>query len=442
MRLLHPVLIFPEGCLSRYKDLIVSNSRLFRAATEFGLDRYIITKMYSVQKPVYVEDLVEISPIDQMKKRRKLSTKTVADVVESLIGISYIDGGLDKALACTSLLLPDKKMKWQSIDNCRRILFNNAPDNMGIPLTMRRVEELIGYTFKKKSLLVEALTHGSYNVPGVVACLDRLEFLGDAVLDYVVVTALFDTPGLKNSDMHLLKTALVNADILGFLVMEWVVEEERAEIEVLTAAGEPIVDEDTTEVRNREGTQVRMKSVMVKHALWSFLRHLSPDMGVVQQATQKRHKMMRDEIIKMLRTGSHYPWALLAKLQVQKFYSDVFESILGAVWVDSGNMEECKAIVRRAGILPLMERLLADRVHIVHPKEELGRLAVSEKVEYVVEVQNEGDEAEKEIVCRVTVGGRCLAEVKGGTTREEARTRAAEVACMVMKGTWVGDMES
>lgn len=54
------------------------------------------------------------------------------------------------------------------------------------------------------------------------------------------------------------------------------------------------------------------------------------------------------------------------------------------------------------------------------------------KVEYEVE-EGEGEDGEGGFVCRVKMGGRCLAEVGGSRSREEAEIRAAEVACCVLE---------
>ena len=50
------------------------------------------------------------------------------------------------------------------------------------------LEEALGYKFKDRKLIIEALTHKSYKQPYDN---ERLEFLGDAVLDLVVGEYLF-----------------------------------------------------------------------------------------------------------------------------------------------------------------------------------------------------------------------------------------------------------
>jgi ribonuclease III len=54
------------------------------------------------------------------------------------------------------------------------------------------VETVIGYKFKNKKLLKEALTHKSYSVEhGLKAYNERLEFLGDSILGLIVSYYLF-----------------------------------------------------------------------------------------------------------------------------------------------------------------------------------------------------------------------------------------------------------
>jgi dsRNA-specific ribonuclease len=417
----------------------VSNSRLFKAAVDFGLDRYIIHKAFTMQKwrPTYVEDLLDNPP--SATETRKLSTKILADVVEALIGTSYISGGLPKALACISLFLPD--FDWQSIEHGREVLNNEAPSDEVLPVTMQPLEQLIGYTFTKKALLIEAMTHPSCNGPSIRASLDRLEFLGDAILDYVVVKALFaiDSPTpLENSTLHLLRTALVNADILAFLVMECATTEDRIDVDTIPT---PTTTNDPKSSRE-ERNQIILTKTDHPRRLYTFLRHASQDLASAQRATALRHAALRARIWHALNYGSHYPWALLCRLQAQKVYSDVFESLLGAVWVDSGSMEACEGVLERVGIFGVMRRLLADGVWLLHPKEELGRLAGGSKVEYVVVGSEggvggegaEGAEGERVFACQVLVGGVEVGRSEGALSREEARTRAAEVGVRDLKG--------
>lgn len=70
------------------------------------------------------------------------------------------------------------------------------------------LEEKIGYKFQDKKLIIEALTHKSYKQPYDN---ERLEFLGDAVLDLIVGEYLFVK--FRNSDegkLSKIRASLVN----------------------------------------------------------------------------------------------------------------------------------------------------------------------------------------------------------------------------------------
>ncbi len=57
---------------------------------------------------------------------------------------------------------------------------------------MIELEKSIGYTFKNKDLLKVALTHSSYANEHQVECNERLEYLGDAVLDLCISCHLYE----------------------------------------------------------------------------------------------------------------------------------------------------------------------------------------------------------------------------------------------------------
>ena len=56
---------------------------------------------------------------------------------------------------------------------------------------MRELEEKIGYVFKNKELLKHSLTHCSYGAEHNVSHNQRLEFLGDAVLENVISNYIY-----------------------------------------------------------------------------------------------------------------------------------------------------------------------------------------------------------------------------------------------------------
>jgi len=74
--------------------------------------------------------------------------------------------------------------------------------------SLEKLYECLDYQFKNKNLIIEALTHKSYTREYNN---ERLEFLGDAVLDLVVGEFLFNTfPEAEEGILSKLRAALVN----------------------------------------------------------------------------------------------------------------------------------------------------------------------------------------------------------------------------------------
>ncbi len=77
---------------------------------------------------------------------------------------------------------------------------------------MNALEKNLGYTFKNKSLLSNALTHSSYanEVRGGVTSNERLEFLGDSVLSIIVSEYLYsEFSKLPEGELTKLRASLV-----------------------------------------------------------------------------------------------------------------------------------------------------------------------------------------------------------------------------------------
>lgn len=94
---------------------------------------------------------------------RGMKNKTVADVAEALIGAFLSAAGEAAAVSF---------MVWLGIE------VNLAPTpytrtfvaNPGLHVNIRQLESLLQYKFTDASLLVEALTHGSYMRPEIPGC--------------------------------------------------------------------------------------------------------------------------------------------------------------------------------------------------------------------------------------------------------------------------------
>ena len=78
-----------------------------------------------------------------------------------------------------------------------------------------RLEESIGYKFKNKKLLENALTHTSYAYENRVESNEKLEFLGDSILEFLSSKYIYaNYPKLKEGEMTKVRAEVVCEDSL------------------------------------------------------------------------------------------------------------------------------------------------------------------------------------------------------------------------------------
>ncbi|MCL6262580.1 ribonuclease III [Craterilacuibacter sp. RT1T] len=81
-------------------------------------------------------------------------------------------------------------------------------------MRFRRLSEALGYRFTRPEWLRQALTHRSYGTPNN----ERLEFVGDSILNYTVARMLYDRfPQLTEGELSRLRANLVNQQTLSEL---------------------------------------------------------------------------------------------------------------------------------------------------------------------------------------------------------------------------------
>jgi ribonuclease-3 len=86
-----------------------------------------------------------------------------------------------------------------------------------MPDPLENLQARLGYRFQRPELLNQALTHRSFSADNY----ERLEFLGDGVLNCVVGLMLFERfPGLKEGPLSRLRANLVNQQPLFEIAQE------------------------------------------------------------------------------------------------------------------------------------------------------------------------------------------------------------------------------
>ncbi|CAL4320520.1 Ribonuclease 3 [Buchnera aphidicola (Myzocallis carpini)] len=81
-----------------------------------------------------------------------------------------------------------------------------------------KLQKIIGYFFIKKGILQKALTHRSASNKHN----ERLEFLGDSILSFVIANALYKSfPDINEGDMSRMRATLVKGNTLAKIAYEF-----------------------------------------------------------------------------------------------------------------------------------------------------------------------------------------------------------------------------
>ncbi|AWK13818.1 ribonuclease III [Candidatus Fukatsuia symbiotica] len=86
------------------------------------------------------------------------------------------------------------------------------------PIVIDRLQHKLGYTFQQQALLLQALTHRSADSEHN----ERLEFLGDSILNFVIANALYQRfPLVDEGDMSRMRATLVRGGTLAEMAREF-----------------------------------------------------------------------------------------------------------------------------------------------------------------------------------------------------------------------------
>ena len=88
-------------------------------------------------------------------------------------------------------------------------------------MNIKAFQSKIEYSFKNEMLLETALTHSTYANENHTESYERLEYLGDAIVDFLVGEYLFiNYPDLDEGYMSRIRAALVCEITLGELALK------------------------------------------------------------------------------------------------------------------------------------------------------------------------------------------------------------------------------
>ncbi|KAL4925951.1 uncharacterized protein BDV17DRAFT_283567 [Aspergillus undulatus] len=395
----HP--LWHEGLLSKLRDAILSDSGLAKAAVSSGLAKFLVTTKFNGKKwkPAFISNFST-----ERSAQREIGAASLADMIKAVIGAAHISNGLDDASKCAAAIIPRFK-GWHDSSLHDGDYMETRPLDMSFSREWDVMESLLGYSFGDKSLLVEAITHPSYIGPSQTASFGRLSFIGNSVLDMIVVNYLQRQHGYMKTDrMQSLKAAVTNNRILAFFCLDFEIELQQKDV----------ITNDAANIR----TTVKRHSLTMRN----FLQFHGQELA--HQLSESISSIDLCRIRKALQTSQRYPWADLSGFPPCSPLSDVAQSIFGAIYVDShASIHDCERLAQRMGILPALHGFIERNVVTDHPRKILCALRPKSKITY--HILKDHEEAYR---CRVSMDGSDVVTVEGSKSRAATVVYAAYVA--------------
>lgn len=223
-------------CLICNKNLCLNavKLKLYESIRSLGFSRYVFARTLSLpplmffSRSWYPEGLIlKRGKTATASKSHDLGDKTIADVCEALIGAALLTGthtgSMDMAVRAVTELVcsADHVMKtWsQYYEAYNKPAYQTARTTAAQLNLAEQIEKRHAYHFEYPRLLTSAFVHPSYPFSySKVPCYQRLEFLGDSLLDMASINFLFHAYPDKNPQWlteH--KMAMVSNQFLGAL---------------------------------------------------------------------------------------------------------------------------------------------------------------------------------------------------------------------------------
>lgn len=340
----HPT-AYNEGRMTRTRKKVISNKNLVDVAKNRIHAHKYINNSHFGDTNTNSENTNPLTVWLPPSHRRKLSQekedpsyvmypyqevqdKSLADCVEALIGVFFKMGGVGGCLKFMDKVLGIPVL-FKSVENEGRAQFGTESCYADFPKPvsavrhldhgdpdivrmehgsaaieegyqrgrLRNVEKILGYTFKDKSHLIQAMTHASYRNFGdiVTGCYEVYEFLGDSILDFLVTLNVYTgSKKLSPGRLTSVKSALVNNSVFSFHV--------------------------------------------IRLGLHKYLQHSDPKLfAELKEFTEN----VTDEYEKLYMELYESPFIVAPPnsecgLIAPKVLGDVFESLAGAIFLDSG----------------------------------------------------------------------------------------------------------
>ncbi|XP_055622059.1 endoribonuclease Dicer [Toxorhynchites rutilus septentrionalis] len=241
------------------------------------------------------------SPMQNYISQQGMGDKTPADAVEALLGVCVSSVGIQRSFKVLShfKILPKADnlltLLEGKIDGNRLKTNITSRETDAFLVSHARIEKILNYTFRDRTYLLQALTHASYPTNRITGSYEQLEFLGDAVLDFLISAYIYEqNPTMNPGQLTDLRSALVN--------------------------------------------NVTLACVLVRYGLHLYIlsesASLTDSVNRFVTFQEKQQHKITDQVNLLVEENDR---KMAEFVDVPKALGDVFESLIGAIFLDSGN---------------------------------------------------------------------------------------------------------
>ncbi|KAL6812917.1 hypothetical protein GGI42DRAFT_364309 [Trichoderma sp. SZMC 28013] len=399
--------------------LMLCNKNLFEHAVEKDMPAYIRTKAFD-RRTWYPSNMtLKRGKAAKTEVKHCLSHKSIADVCEALIGAAYMTStteNMDMAVkAVTAMVCSSYHTMLEYKDYFAAFTapkFHGQQVSAAQRLTVDKVADITGYRFKCAPLVRSAFRHPSYVFERNIQDYQRLEFLGDALLDMAVVDFLFKRfPEADPKWLTEHKMAMVSNQFLGCLCVKLGLHKH-----ILLATSALLGD------IGRYASQLEQAEEMARQKLQGSDQESSSDGSSSQAEAQ-----------------STPPDFWIEVPQPPKALADVVEALIGAMFVDSEYSFSVVLNFFTKFIQPFFEDMaLYSSFASNHPVTALSHKLQAEfccnqwKL-HVANVPTSMDTgvavaSESDLLCALMVHGKVIAHATSSKSGMEAKVAVAKLA--------------
>ncbi|XP_034109801.1 endoribonuclease dcr-1 [Drosophila albomicans] len=272
--------------------------------------------------------------------RVSMPDKMVSDTLEALLGVIVKNYGLHngfRILEYFGICKPDiGKPLTHLLDlqlGSKRMRANISQQEIdGFLINHVNLEQNLGYTFKDRAYLLQALTHPSYPTNRLTGCYQELEFIGDAILDFLISAYIFEhktrmTPGQLTD----LRSALVNNTTLACICV-------RHRFHFFILAENTLLSESIQRFVQFQESQ--------NHRVTNHVRILMEERDVqpepLDSDDEYEYELAAESSNAITATDAEIPvgdYNISQNVDVPKALGDVLEALIAAVYLDCRNLE-------------------------------------------------------------------------------------------------------